>query len=56
MERQPVAGGYVAISKETVEADISVLKAFYRFYEQTKIGSGALVLAAVALLLAAVFE
>ena len=56
MHRLPVVGGYVEITDDVVEADISVPKAFYRFYEQTKIESGALTLAVVALALAAVFE
>jgi len=56
MERLPVAGGYVTITDETVEADISVFKAFYRLFEQSKIGFGILAVAIVSALLIAVFD
>lgn len=56
MERLPVAGGYVTITDETVETDISVFKAFYRLFEESKIGFGILAVAIVLSLLIAIFD
>ena len=49
MKRLAVAGGHVLITEDTVEADISVPKAVWRFYQESKLLSVVLLLGLVAL-------
>jgi hypothetical protein len=55
MKRLAVAGGHVLITEDAVKADISVSKAAWRFYQESKLLSVVLLLGLVALSLAAVF-
>jgi hypothetical protein len=56
MKRTPVAGGHLIITDEVVEADVSVAKSIQRIYHQSKLLSGGLIVAVIAVAIAGIVE